>query len=166
MTIRAFSAQFDDTTSNCSIDNDAPLPLPQEYIDAVYLLLDRQPNGFNKTDERRLYNVVSQSLGIQPSGEPYSGFRYAISRDVNKVAWEYDLIIRIRAEIPAIFRAEYGMLVNQLLASYRIAWELRDDGRLHRVLPGAIGLQIEAAFRELSQPRFAAALSSFQEGTL
>jgi hypothetical protein len=29
---------------------------------------------------------------------------------------------------------------------------------------GAIGHQIEAAFRELSQPRFAAALISFQEG--
>jgi hypothetical protein len=168
MAIRSFSSQFDDTTSNRSIDNDAPLPLRQEYIDAVYLLLERQPNGLNKTDERRLYNVVSQSLGIQPSGEPYAGFRYAISRDVNKVAWErfYDLIIRIGAEIPAIFLAEYGMLVNRLLASYRIAWELRDDGGLHRVLPGAIGLQIEAAFRELSQPRFAAALSSFQEGML
>jgi hypothetical protein len=72
--IRSFSSQFDDTTSNRSIDNDAPLALRQEYIDAVYLVLERQPNGFNKTDERRLYNVVSQSLGIQPSGEPYSGF--------------------------------------------------------------------------------------------
>jgi hypothetical protein len=166
MAIRSFSSQFDDTTSNRSIDNGAPLPLRQEYIDAVYLLLERQPNGFNKTDERRLYNVVSQSLGIQPSGEPYSGFRYAISRDVNKVPWErfYDLILRVGAEIPAIFRAEYGMLVNQLLASYRIAWELRDDERLHRVLPGAIGQQIEVVFRELSQPRFDAALVSFQEG--
>jgi hypothetical protein len=166
MAIRSFSSHLDNNTTNRSIDNDAPIPLRQEYIDAVYLLLERQPQGFNKTEERRLYNIVSQSLGIQPSGEPYSGFRYAISRDVNKVSWErfYDLIIRVGAEIPVLFRAEYGLLVNQLLASYRIAWEFRDDGRLHRVLPGAVAHHIEIAFRELSQPRFAAALSWFQEG--
>lgn len=165
MAIRSFTSQFDDAAASRNVDDDAPAGLRQEYIDAVYMLFERQPQGFNKTDERRLYNVVSQSLGIQPSGEPYSGFRYAISRDVNKAEWQrfYDLIIRLGAEVPRIFQTEYRQLVNQLLASYKIAWELREDDQLHRVLPIAVGSQVEAAFRELNEPRFAAALASFQQ---
>jgi hypothetical protein len=165
MVIRSFSSQFDDASAGRYVDDDAPAGLRQEYIDAVYLILERQPQGFNKTDERRLYNVVSQSLGIQPSGEPYSGFRYAISRDVNRADWQrfYDLISRVSAEVPQSFQTEYRQLVNQLLASYKIAWELRGDNQFHRVLPQALGVQVEAAFRELSQPRFAAALASFQQ---
>lgn len=105
MAIRSFSSQFDDLTGSRDVDNDAPAGLRQEYIDAVYLVLERRPHGFNKTDERKLYNIISQSLGIQPSGEPYSGFRYAISRDVSKAEWQrfYDLIIRVAAEIPKDF---------------------------------------------------------------
>lgn len=166
MAIRSFSSQFEDNGTNRSVDNDAPLPLRQEYIDAVYLLLQRQPHGLNGADERKLYNVVAQSLGIQPSGQPYSGFRYAISRDVNKADWRrfYDLIIRVAAEMPPVLHKDYRSLVNQLLSSYRIAWELSDDDHLTRIMPGAIGNQVETAFRELSQPRFAAAIASFQAG--
>jgi hypothetical protein len=166
MAIRSFSSQFDDNTANRSVDDEAPAPLRQEYIDAVYLLFERQPHGFKEADERRLYNVISQSLGFQPSGAPYSGFRYAIGRDVNKAPWQrfYDLIIRVAAEIPPAFRTEYRSLVNQLLASYRIAWELDNDDHLNRITPGAIASQVQTAFRELSQPRFVAALGSFQAG--
>src|ERR1035441_5408681 len=129
MAIRSFSSQFDDKSENRSIDNDAPDGLRQEYIDAVYLLFERQPRGFSREDERRLYHVITQSLGFQSSGEPYGGFRYAVGRDVNKADWKrfYDLIVRVGAEVPPIFAAEYRSLVNQLLASYRIAWELRND---------------------------------------
>jgi hypothetical protein len=100
MAIRSFSSQFEDSAANRSVDSEAPLPLRQEYIDVVYLLLERQTHGLNEADERRLYNVITQSLGFQPSGQPYSGFRYAISRDVNKADWQrfYDLIIRVAAE--------------------------------------------------------------------
>lgn len=166
MAIRSFSSQFDDIAANRNVDDDAPAGLRQEYIDALYLVFERQPQGFNKTDERRIYNVVSQSLGIQPSGEPYSGFRYAIGRDVSKAPWQrfYDLIVRIAAEVPRLFQTEYRMLVNQLLASYRIAWELREDDHLHRVLPATISNQVNSAFSELNQPRFAAALASFSQG--
>lgn len=166
MAIRSFSSQFEDNAATRSVDSDAPPPLRQEYIDAVYSLLERQPHGLNEADERRLYNVITQSLGFQPSGQPYSGFRYAISRDVNKADWQrfYDLIIRVGAEIPAGLRKEYRGLVNQLLSSYRIAWELGDDDHLTRVMPGALAHQLETAFRELNQPRFAAALASFQSG--
>ena len=76
----------------------------------------------------------------------------------------YDLIIRVAAEIPQSFQAEYRQIVNQLLGVYRIAWELDDTDHLRRVLPMAISIQVETAFLELSQPRFSAALASFQHG--
>lgn len=163
MAIRSFSSTLDDNTRNRSIDNDAPSGLRQEFIDAVYLLFERVPHGF---DERRLHNIIIQSLGFQPSGNPYSGFRYAVSRDINKAPWQrfYDLIIRIGVEVPRMFGAEYRQLVNQLLSGYRIAWELKDDNRLHRVVPLAVAVHVEAAFQELSQPRFSSALTSFRGG--
>jgi hypothetical protein len=165
MPLRSFSSQLEDLTASRTVDNDAPRGLRQEFIDAVYLLFERLPNGFTERDEKRLHNIVMQSLGIQPSGNPYGGFRYAVARDVGKVPWQrfYDLIVRLEAEVPEIFKTEYRMLVNQLLASNRIAWELRDDNRLHRVVPLAVTVQVEAAFHELGQPRFAAALASFRE---
>ncbi len=166
MAARSFSSQFADTTVSRDVDNDAPAAFAQEWVDVVYFVCERQPRGFSKADEKKLYNIISQSIGIQPSGEPYSGFRYAISRDVGRVDWQrfYDLIIRIAAEIPQIFQTEYRQLVNQLLATYRIVWELDKDDHLCRILPPAIGTQAEAAFRELSQPRLIAALTSFQQG--
>lgn len=163
MLMRDFSSKLDDNRATRSIDNDAPAGLRQEFLDAVYLLFERSPNQF---DERRLYNIISQCLGIQPSGNPYAGFRHAVSRDVNNAPWErfYDLIIRIAAEVPAIFKKEYRDIVNQLLASYGIAWEFGEYNQLHRVLPPAVTGYVEAAFRELSQARFGAALTSFRDG--
>jgi hypothetical protein len=164
--IRSFSSQFEDNTANRSVDNEAPAGLRQEWIGVIYFVFERQPRGFSKIDEKKLYNIISQSLGVQPSGEPYSGFRYAISREVGRADWQrfYDLIIRMSAEIPPILKAEYRQLVNQLLAVYRVAWELDDEDVLRRVLPSAISSQVEAAFRELSQPRLSSALASFREG--
>ena len=165
MAIRSFSSKLDAKTAIRSIDNDAPRGLRQEFIDAVYLLFERIPNGFDEIEERRLHNIIVQSLGFQASGKPMSGFRHAVGRDVSKAPWVrfYDLIVRIAAEVPEIFKTEYRLLVNQLLASYRIAWEMRDDDQLHRVVPVAVAVQVEAAFLELSEPRFAAALTSFRE---
>jgi hypothetical protein len=163
MTVRSFSSSLDDNTGNRSIDNDAPAGLRQKFIDVVYLVFERLHNF----DERRLHNIIIQSLGFQPGGTPYGGFRYAIGRDVLEAPWErfYDLIIRLVAELPGISVApEYRLLVNRLLASYRVAWELGDDNELHRVLPVAVAGQVEAAFRELSQPRFEASLTSFRQG--
>ena len=74
MAIRSFSSQFEDTTAKRDVDNDAPAGLRQEWVDTVYLVLERQPPGFSEDDERKLYNIISQSLGIQPSGRPYRAF--------------------------------------------------------------------------------------------
>jgi hypothetical protein len=166
MAIRSFSSQFEDTTVNRDIDNDAPACLRQEWVDAAYFVIERQPRGFSEDDERKLYNTITQSLGIQSSGRPSSGFRHAIGREVGRADWQrfYDIIIRVAAEIPQIFQAEYRQLVNQLLATHRIAWELDDTDHFRRVLPTVISSHVEAAFRELGQPRFSDALASFQQG--
>jgi hypothetical protein len=117
--------------------------------------------------EKRVYQIVSQSLGIVPSAMPSGGYRHAASRDVHRIEeWPrvYDLICRLWPEVPPNLRDDYRIGVNRILAAYHIAWDLGDDGQLHRVLPAAARRQIEAAFRELSEPRFAAAATSFLEG--
>jgi hypothetical protein len=136
--------------------------LRQEFVDVVYLVYERL-QGF---DERRLHQIISQSLGLQPSANPYGGHRYAIGRDVNRVEWQrfYDLVVRISAEVPGSFRTEYRRLVNTLLSGHRIAWDLGDDDQLHRVLPEVVAHQIDTAFRELSASRFESALTSFRQG--
>jgi hypothetical protein len=90
-----------------------------------------------------------------PVEQSYGGFRYAVSRDIGKAPWQrvYDLIIRLRAELPQ-FPAEYRMVVNRLLAGYRIAWDLGEDGRLHRVLPPAAQTQVEAAVYNMANNHF------------
>jgi hypothetical protein len=162
MPIRSFSTEFDGDIGNRSIDNDAPQGFRQELIDFVYLIFEKI-RGY---DESRLHKIITQSLGMQPSGQPYSGFRYAVGRDIGKAPWQrvYDLIIRLRAEVPPPLHEEYQMGINRLLAGYRIVWDLGTDGRLHRVLPLVTQSQIETAFRELSQSRFSSALNSFREG--
>lgn len=69
MVSRSFSSQFDEA-ANRSVDDDAPFGLRQEFVDTVYFILERRP----PFDEKRLHNIVLQSLGVQPSGNPYSGF--------------------------------------------------------------------------------------------
>jgi hypothetical protein len=162
MPIRSFSSVLDGDIIDRSIDDDAPQGFRQELIDAVYLIFERM----HEFDESRLHKIITQSLGFAPSGQPYGGFRYALSRDIRNASWErvYDLIIRLREELPASLQEEYRTVINQLLAGYRIVWDLGADGQLHRILPPVIQNQIEAAFRELSQPRFSSSLHSFQEG--
>ena len=103
--------------------------------------------------------------GFAASGQPYGGFRYAAGRDINKAEWPrvYDLICRLWPELPSVLRPDYRTGVNRILSGYRVVWDLGEDGRLHRVLPPAAQSRVEAAFSELSQPRFAPALASFRE---
>lgn len=64
---------------------------------------------------------------------------------------------------PVCFQRVPGIAVGGILAAHSIAWDLGNDGRLLRVTPAAVQEQIAAAFSELSDPRFAAALNSFQD---
>ena len=106
---------------------------------------------------RRLYDIVAQSLGVAPSGQPYAGFRNVSGRDLSKADWQrvYDVICRFVARSHQWdLQAEYRAAVNRIIVSYRIAWDLGEDGQLHRLLPPVAQSQIEAAFRELSRPEF------------
>jgi len=174
--IRDFTSQLQDNTSaNRNVDNDAPTGLRQELIDLVYQVHRTANSGspfqpiqgeyHPQFNEANLHKVITQSLGFGAAGQPYGGFRYAVGRDIGRADWPrvYDLICRLWDEIPLELKASYEAGVNRILAAYSIAWDLGSDGRLHRVTPPAVQQQIEAAFRELGDPRFAAALDSFQD---
>jgi hypothetical protein len=172
--IREFTSQLP-TAANRAVDNDAPSGLRQELIDFVYqvhrTLPPKRPHvpipagGYHpQFDEANLHKVITQSLGLEAAGAPYGGFRYALGRDIRRADWPrvYDLICRLWDEIPFDLKAAYEAGVNRILAAHSIAWDLGGDGRLHRVAPPAVQQQIEAAFRELSDSRFARALDSLQ----
>ena len=165
MPIRSFSSQFEDTgQAQRDVDDDAPQGLRQELIDLFYQVCSRDP-GFTA---QHFHQVITQSLGFQPAGNPYGGYRYAASRDIQRAEWArvYDLISRLWDEVPEELRREYLAGVNRILAAYRIAWELGTDGQLRRILPPIIQDQIEIAFRELSQPRFESALQLFRDALI
>ena len=88
---------------------------------------------------------------FEAAAQPYGGFRYAVGRDIRKAEWPrvYDLICRLWDEVPLELRGAYEAGVNRILAAHSIAWDLGNDGRLHRVTPAAVQEQIAAAFSEL-----------------
>ncbi|MBI4182490.1 MAG: hypothetical protein HY521_00665 [Proteobacteria bacterium] len=162
MPIRGFTSDPENVAPvNRDVENDAPTQLRQELADIFFRVCG---DGRDST-ERRLYQVIAQSLGIQASGNPYGGYRYAVGRDIERAEWPrvYDLILRVWDEVPNESRADYIEGVNRILAAHGIVWDLGPDGRLHRVLPPAVQVQIEAAFRELSAPRFTSARQNFRD---
>jgi len=121
MVIRAFtSSQLDDQVNGRVVEDDAPQGLRQEFIDAAFHILGSAPFF----GDRRLYDIVAQSLGVAPSGQPHAGFRHATGRDLSKADWQrvYDVICRLWPEVPWDLQAEYRAAVNRILAAYRIAW--------------------------------------------
>jgi hypothetical protein len=133
----------------------------QELVDVFFSIAEQNPRTI---EEFQLHRVICQSLGARAAGNPYGGYRYAAGRDISGVDWPrvYDLIVRLwpefyRMGLGEIYRGE----VNRVLAAYGVAWDLGTDGRLHRVLPAAVQVQTNAAFTELSAPRYAPALALF-----
>jgi hypothetical protein len=179
MTFRDFSSQRDLSATRTL--EDAPPGLRNEFIDLVFhhfevarthfenkgtaILYPLSSGGRKIPDfsEARLYMTITQSLGLSASAQPYGGFRYAAGRDIQKVEWPrfYDLISRLWVLIFEPLRTAYVDGVNRILAGYRSAWDLGGDGQCHRVLPVAVHHQVEAVFKELSQPRFASGLTLF-----
>jgi hypothetical protein len=133
----------------------------QELVDVFFSIAEQNPRT---VEEFQLHRVICQSLGARAAGNPYGGYRYAAGRDISGVDWPrvYDLIVRLW---PEFYRMGLGEIylgeVNRVLAAYGVAWDLGVDGRLHRVLPAAVQVQINAAFMELSDPRYAPALALF-----
>lgn len=112
-----------------------------------------------------LYRIICQSLGENASGQPYGGYRYASGRDVGKAEWQrvYDLICRLWPQFENDdIRKEYRIGINRILSAYGIVWELNESGKLKRVLPTEINLQIAAAIAELDSQGYAPALDLFQ----
>ncbi|SRR6266851_4475896 len=160
MAIRSFTSQLEDSAGR-TVDNDAPAGVRQEFIDLAFHIFEQT----KRYDDARLFRIIMQSLGLAAAGQPWAGYRHAVGRDINNVEWPrvYDLTCRLWPELPSDLQQDYQTGVNRILAAYHIAWDLGEDGELHRVLPLAAQSQVEAAFKELSQPRFAAALTSFRE---
>ncbi|MDQ3474308.1 MAG: hypothetical protein M3447_11280 [Acidobacteriota bacterium] len=140
---------------------DAPQGMRQELIDLFFSLIEHLPRP-NPLPPDQLHQVICQSLGVQTAANPYGGFRYADGRDIARVAWPrvYDVISRLWAEYYRVGVAgDYLEGVNRILAGHGSAWELRGDGRLHRVLPIVLQQQVAAAFAELQDARNAPALA-------
>jgi hypothetical protein len=161
MPTRDFSAQLNEEQPGHRRIEDAPEALRHEFIDLAFHVFERAMD----VDERRLHQIIVQSLGGYPSGQPYGGPRRECSREISRAQWPrvYDLICRLWVELPGPLRDEYRTGVNRILAGHQVAWDLGEDGQMHRVLPPAADVQIDAAFRELNQPRFAAALTLLRE---
>jgi hypothetical protein len=139
----------------------APDPMRHELIDLYFGLVEQNPELI---PEDRLYRIIAQSLGAGASGNPYGGFRYEAGRDLSRVEWPrvYDLISRLWPEFERVgFAALFREGVNRILAAYGIAWDLGEDGSLHRVLPLAAQEQVKAAFAELRDRQYAAAIALF-----
>jgi hypothetical protein len=158
--IRDFSMQQGGIPPGRNIE-DAPQSMRQELVDLFFGLAE-DCNG--AVSGEHIHRVVCQSLGVGAAGQPYGGHRYAAGRDIGRVDWArvYDLIARLWPIYEQAQLAEaYREGVNRILAAHGIAWDLSEDGRLHRVLPVPAQAQINAAFVELSDPRFAPALQLF-----
>lgn len=157
--IRGFSSQ----AGGSEIRNveDAPRPMRQELVDLFFNIAEHHPD---EIPPEHIYRATAQSLGIEASGVPYSGFRYATGRDIRNVDWPrvYDLIMRLFPDFDRhALGHKYREGVNRILAAHMSAWELDDQGRLYRVLPSDAVHQVAAAFHELQAERFAPALELF-----
>lgn len=144
-----------------NIDNDAPRPLRQAFVDLVFHLVEESQGIIDPT---HMYRLISQSLGIPPSGQPYSGPRYASGRDIQRVEWPmvYDLICRLWPEFNRTGLQElYREGVNRILSTSGVVWDLDQNGHLRSVLPPAAQNQVDAAIAELGASHFGPALALF-----
>lgn len=158
--IRGFSAQAGD--SQVRNVEDAPRPMRQELVDLFFTIAEHSPD---EIPPEHIYRATAQSLGIEASGVPYSGYRYATGRDIRGVDWSrvYDLIVRLFPDFDRhALGQKYREGINRILAAHMSAWELDEDGRLSRVLPCDAIHQVSAAFQELQQERFAPARQLFK----
>jgi hypothetical protein len=159
MSTRGFSLGGQIPPPQRNIDSDAPQPMRQEILDVAFSLAEHRDRNGPIPDQ--IYRIVSQTLGIAPSGAPYGGFRYAAGRDLSRAEWQrvYDVILRLAAEFDHVGQFDiFQRGVNQALAGNGVVWDLSDDRKLTRVLPSSAQQQLHAAFLELSAPQFAPAL--------
>ncbi len=161
--IRDFSMQHGQVPPARDVE-DATESMRHELVDAIYLAAGQSQGTIDA--DRDLYFVIVQSLGYEAAGRPHAGRRQRIGRDISRqqTHWArvYDLIVRLWPEFHSVgFHEIYRGEVNRVLAAHGVAWDLGGDGRLHRVLPAAAQAQVSAALTELSDARYAPALTLF-----
>ncbi len=138
---------------------DAPVGLRAELADLLFAL-----GADARLAEQHVYETIGRSLGVNVPGNPMSSRATRAANVMAQAAWPriFDLILRF---VPEFARAGHFEAfrdgVNRLLAGYQIAWDLDDNGRLIRVMPGQVIAIVRAAVQELSVPRFAPALTLF-----
>src|SRR5689334_12472532 len=136
----------------------------QELVDLFFSISEHNNEEISPD---HVYRATCQSLGIETSGAPYGGYRYATGRDIKKADWQrvYDVIARLWPDFDRQgFGNQYREGVNRILAAYSTAWELDEWGRISRILPKAAREQVKAAFAELQAERYAPALALFVAG--
>ena len=133
----------------------------QELVDLFFGLAE---HNHEDVPPEHVYQVIFQCLGTQPSsGLPYN-YRSATAKEVRGVDWPriYDLIGRLWPDFDRPgFGRQFRDGVNRILAAYRVAWELDEEGDIGRVLPLAAHDQIIAAFEELNDPLYEPAVALF-----
>ncbi|HEY0722931.1 MAG TPA: hypothetical protein VGD41_02830 [Pyrinomonadaceae bacterium] len=140
----------------------------QELIDLFFTIAEHHQQDPIHLNTYLLYQIISQSLGFRPAAEPHRDVRYSAGRIIERVEWPrvYDLISRLWTEyVRANLEDDLREGINRVLAGYGSAWEFRQDGTLRRVLPLVGQQQVEAAFAELQDARYAAALVLLEAAT-
>jgi hypothetical protein len=158
--IRGFSSEAGGGSDTRNVE-DAPRPMRQELVDLFFSIAEHNPD---EIPPEHIYRATAQSLGIDASGVPFNGYRYATGRDIRNVDWPrvYDLIIRLWPDFDRhALGHKYREGVNRILAAHMSAWELDEEGRLYRVLPVDAVHQVAATFQELQAELFAPALQLF-----
>ena len=130
MATRGFSMGGEVSAQERNIDKDAPQGMRQEILDVAFSIAEH--NSDVRLTPDLIYRVVSQTLGIAPSGNPYGGFRYAAARDLSRAPWPrvYDIILRLAREFDQEWYAEFQQGINEALAGNGVVWDLSDDRRL------------------------------------
>lgn len=171
---RDFSSSKEFSPEVRNVDSDAPMGMRQELIDLIFHIAEHNSPPLSG---ELMHRIICQSIGTYASGQPYSGFRYAAGRDINKADWPrvYDLICRLWPEFkrlgikkirtkpdkvihkgPVI---DYRNGVNRILAAYGVVWELTEKGRLQRYLPDQAQAIVEVAIFQLAASNFTPALT-------
>jgi hypothetical protein len=116
MATRGFSMGGEVSPPERNIDKDAPQGMRQEILDVAFSIAEHNTDARLTPD--LIYRVISQTLGIAPSGNPYGGFRYAAGRDLSRAPWPrvYDIILRLAREFDLKRYAEFQHGINQALA--------------------------------------------------
>lgn len=139
---------------------DAPQAMRMQLIAALYRAAEEPVATF---EGRRinvaaeLYPKIAFTLGERPVAVMHDAYMQRIGRDLERAEWTlvFEVVLALWEDFRQHGRAEaYRSAVNGVFALNGIAWDLGEDGLLHRVLPEGAQAQVAAMFAELARPGF------------